>query len=78
MSVDVIAEVWEVLRMHIDFSERTDAAENLVGYMVENNIDVSDIKTAFHGDKEITTALKIYADNIDDPDDYDDDEDEPY
>ena len=34
MNLDVIAEIWEVLRMHIDISERKDAAETLVGYLM--------------------------------------------
>jgi hypothetical protein len=83
MSVDVIAEVWDVVRHHIDLSSRSEAAEELVAYMIENNFQPSEIKTEFRGDKEIAKALLIYDDqhtHDDDEDDYDDiyDEDDTY
>ena len=81
MNLDIVAEVWEVLRKHIDFNERKDAADSIVHYMIENNADPADIKAAFsfRGDKDIATALKVYADQQDDDlDEYDEDEDEPY
>lgn len=61
MSIDTASEIWEVLRDHIDLSERSDAAETLVTYLIENNYEISDIKDAFR-DKDITKALKNYTD----------------
>ena len=78
MSLAVIAEVWDALRLHVDLNERVDAADTLVTYLMENNFEASEIKTAFRGDKEIATALKFYADTHDqdeeeEEDDYEDD-----
>ena len=60
MSLDTIAEVWEALREHIDLSERNDAADTLVNFLIDNNYEIDDIKDAFK-DKDITKALKGYA-----------------
>lgn len=78
-SLDTIAEVWEVLRLHIDLNERKEAAETLVNYLMENNYEASDIKTEFRGDKDIAKALTYYDDQTlqdEEEDDYDDDYDE--
>ena len=77
MSLAMIAEVWEALSTHIDFNERSDAADTLVNYLIDNNHEIDDIKDAFK-DKEITKALKGYAEEHfqeDDYEEYDDDED---
>ena len=60
MSLDTIAEVWEALREHIDLSERNDAADTLVNFLIDNNYEIEEIKDAFK-DKDITKALKGYA-----------------
>ena len=61
MNLDFISEVWEALRLHVDFNERTEAADTLVNLLIDNNYEIDDIKEAFK-DKDITTALKGYAD----------------
>ena len=61
MSLDFIAEVWDALRSHIDFNERKDAADTLVSFLIDNNYEADEIKEAFHGEKEILTALKDYV-----------------
>jgi len=76
MSLSVIAEVWDALRNHIDLHERADAAETLVNYMIDNNFEPDDIKESFRGDKEIATALKYYADQLNDEEDYEEYEDD--
>ena len=60
MSLDVISEVWDALREHIDLSERIDAADTLVNFLIDNNYEIEDIKSTFK-DKDITRALKGYA-----------------
>jgi len=74
MSLDIIAEVWEALRDHVDLSERNAAADTLVNFLIDNNYEIDEIKDAFK-DKDITKALKGYAEEhfIED-DEYDDDE----
>jgi len=83
MSLDFVAEVWEVLNSHIDFNERSDAADSLVNFLIENNYEADDIKDAFRGEKEILKALKNYIfeheaeeEVYEDEDDYDSDDDE--
>ena len=75
MSLDTIAEVWEALREHIDLSERNDAADTLVNFLIDNNYEIDDIKDAFK-DKDITKALKGYAEEHfpDEDDDYDEED----
>jgi hypothetical protein len=75
MSLDTIAEVWDALREHIDLSERDDAADTLVNFLIDNNYEIDDIKDAFK-DKDITKALKGYADEHfpEEDDDYDEED----
>lgn len=75
MSLDTIAEVWEALREHIDLSERNDAADTLVNFLIDNNYEIDDIKDAFK-DKDITKALKGYAEEHfpDDDEEYEEDD----
>lgn len=61
MSLNIVSEVWEILREHIDFNDRREAADSLVTFLIENNYEVDDIKDEFR-DKDITKALKDYAD----------------
>lgn len=58
MKLDFVAEVWDALRSHIDFNDRSDAADSLVNLLIDNNYEAEDIKDAFKGDKEMLTALK--------------------
>ena len=77
MSLSTITEVWEVLREHIDFNDRTDAADSLINLLIDNNYEPEDIKDVFRGDKEMLGALKGYAEQHDIEEDYEEfDEDE--
>lgn len=60
MSLSIVSEVWEALREHIDFNDRSAAADTLVNYLMDNNYEVTDIKDEFK-DKDITKSLKGYA-----------------
>mgnify|MGYP000916574384 FL=1 len=74
MSLDIISEVWEALRDHVDLSERNAAADTLVNFLIDNNYEIDEIKDAFK-DKDITKALKGYAEeHIIEDDEYDADE----
>ena len=79
MSLNAIAEIWDILRMHIDLNERKEAAETLVNYLMENNYEASEIKEEFRGDKDIAKALLFLDDRSlqdEEEDDYDDDYDD--
>lgn len=74
MSLDFVAEVWEVLLSHIDFNDRADAADSLVNLLIDNDYEANDIKEAFRGDKEVISALKEYTDQVEEEyEEYDDD-----
>ena len=75
MSLNLITEVWEILREHVDMSERGDAADTLVNFLMDNNYEVDDIKDAFK-DKDITSALKGYAEQHFQEEEYEEYEDE--
>jgi len=77
MNLDFVAEVWDALRSHIDFNDRTDAADSLVNLLIDNNYEAEDIKDAFKGDKEMLTALKenlAHQDTEELYEDYDEDD----
>ena len=65
MSLDFVSEVWDALRSHIDFNDRSDAADTLINLLIDNNYEADDIKDAFSGDKEMLKALKGYTDSHD-------------
>ena len=78
MKLDFVAEVWDALRSHIDFNDRSDAADSLVNLLIDNNYEAEDIKDAFKGNKEMLTALKenlAHQDTEESYEDYDEDED---
>lgn len=79
MSLEMVAEVWDALRSHIDLNERKDAADTLVNLLVDSGFDSSEIKESFNGDKEINKALAYYREQNDteeyeEADESDDDE----
>lgn len=79
MSLDFVAEVWDALRSHIDISERKDAADTLVSFLIDNNYEADEIKESFRGEKEILNALKDYVSEHEleeeyEEDDYEEDE----
>ena len=76
MKLDLIAEVWEALRDHIDLNDRGDAADSLVNFLMDNNYEVEEIKEAFK-DKDITKALKGYAEQHFQEEEYEEYDEDP-
>ena len=78
MSLNFVTEVWDALRTHIDFNDRSDAADTLINLLIDNNYEASDIKDSFKNDKEVLKALKGYTDQQDgeEYEEYDEDEDQ--
>lgn len=74
MSLDFVSEVWDALRSHIDFNERSDAADSLINLLIDNNYEPEEIKDAFRGDKELLSALKDYLEQHDSEEEYDDED----
>ncbi len=76
MSLDMISEVWETLRSHIDANDRKDAADSLINLLIDHNYETSDIKSEFKGDKDVMAALKYYAEQHEVEEEYEDDGDD--
>lgn len=79
MSELIAAEIWGELKRYINIVDRVEAAEQLVSIMIDNDIDVDDIKSAFKSDADIKRALTSYLDNDKDYSEEDEElEDEDY
>jgi hypothetical protein len=70
---DFASTIWDELKRYINTVDRLEAAETMVNVMIDNDIDVDDIRSEFKGDADIRRALNAYLDN--DKDDAADDED---
>lgn len=79
---DFASTIWDELKRYINTVDRLEAAETIVNVMIDNDIDVDDIRSEFKGDADIRRALAAYLDNdkdesvdeeIDEEDDYEDD-----
>jgi hypothetical protein len=75
MSVELANEVWQELKRYVNGLDRAEAAEALVGVLIDNDVSAEEIKSAFKSDSEVKQALKQYLDDhADEEDEYDDDE----
>ncbi len=78
MSVELASEIWTEVKRYINSVDRSEAAETVVGILIDNDVDAEDIKTIFKGDGDIKRALADYLKEEEeleeeDEDDYDDD-----
>lgn len=82
MSVDLASEIWNGIKRYINTVDRSDAAEDFVGILVDNDCDPEDIKETFKGDTHIKNALagyinsdeEEYEEEFDEDDDYEEDQ----
>ena len=72
MDEHLASVIWDELKRYINTVDRAEAAESLVGILVDNDFDAEDIKSAFGSDKEIKNALAQYMNN--DEEEYEEDE----
>lgn len=72
MYLTVMSEVWEEMRRYINTVDRSDAAETLVGVLIDNDVDPEEIREAFKGDADVRRALAEYLDTDSDQDDEED------
>lgn len=78
MAVNLVQEVWQELKRHINTSDRADAADTLVNLLIDNDYDAEQIRDAFKDDNDVKRALQSYLDDVEedldeeDEDDYDD------
>lgn len=77
MSASIAAEIWQEIKRYVNQVDRQEAAEVLVNLLVDNDINVDDIRMEFKGDSDIKRALTHYLDeHASDEDYYDEDDDE--
>ena len=74
MAVNLANEVWQEIKRYVNGMDRAEAAEALVGVLIDNDVSAEEIKAAFKSDSEVKQALKQYLDDHADDDEYDDDE----
>ena len=75
MAVNLANEVWQEIKRYVNGMDRAEAAESLVGVLIDNDISAEEIKVAFKSDSEVKQALKQYLDDhAADEDDYEEDD----
>ena len=79
MHSEVASEIWSELKRYVNVVDRSDAAENVVAILIDNDYDVEDIREAFKSDSDIKKALTAYLDNDrdyaeEDEEEYDDED----
>ena len=79
MSADLASELWGEIKRYVNEIDRDEAAEVYVSTLIDNDIGINDIKTAFRGDSDIKRALQPYLEEEEpEEDEYHEDEDEEY
>ena len=79
MPVALASEIWSEVKRYISSVDRAEAAETVVNIMIDNDIDVEEIKSNFKGDSDIRRALAQFTENLeDDTDDEEDFDEEEY
>lgn len=71
---DIASVIWDELKRYINTVDRAEAAEILVGVLIDNDISPEDIKSAFKGDSDIKRALADYIEEEEEPLDEDDED----
>jgi len=60
MSAELASELWGEIKRYVNEIDRNEAAEVYVSTLVDNDIGINEIKTAFRGDADIKRALQPY------------------
>lgn len=74
MSLDIVSEVWDTLRNHIDNNTRAEAADDLINLLIDLNYEPDEIKESFRGDKQIAKSLKYYVEQHESEEDEDEED----
>ena len=60
MSAELANELWSEIKRYVNEIDRNEAAEVYISTLVDNDIGINEIKTAFRGDADIKRALQPY------------------
>jgi hypothetical protein len=61
MKLDLVAELWEVVKTSIISSDKPEVADSVVSMLVDHGCGVDEIREAFRGDYAIIESLKYYS-----------------
>lgn len=78
MSASLASEVWTELKRFINVVDREESADILVNLLIDNDIDIEEIKSNFKGDPDIRRAITQFTEDCDEEaeEDYDDEHDD--
>lgn len=79
MPVVLASEIWSEIKRYVSPVDKDEVAEIIVNIMVDNDIDIDEIRENFKGDPEIKRALSQYLkDNEEeiDEEEYEEDDEE--
>ena len=75
MAVDLVADLWSEIRRYIGPVDRSEAADTVVNFLIDNDYGADQIRDSFKGDSDIKRALQSY---LDDTEEDLGEEDDPY
>ena len=71
MSVELSKEIWDELKRYVNTVDRAEAAETLVGVLIDNDVSADEVKDTFKSDGEVKRALAHYLKDHEEEDDED-------
>ena len=80
MDQNLVNEIWNELKRYINVVDRSEAAEQFVNILIDNDWGPDDIKKTFAGDSDIKRGLSTYldGDKVDEDEQDDEFDDESY
>ena len=77
MPVSLASELWSELKRYISTVDRDEAADTVVNLLIDNDVDIEEIKSSFKGDAEIKRALSQFTEDIEEEteEEYEEDDD---
>ena len=75
MAVDLVADLWTEIKRYVSPVDRSEAADTLINFLIDNDYDADQIRDSFKGDPDVKRALQSY---LDDAEEDLDEEDDPY
>lgn len=78
MAIHLIKELWMEYKRFISPVDRDETADILVNLLIDNDIDLEEIKSIFKGDPDIKKVLAQFAVDIDEgsEEDYEDEDED--
>lgn len=63
MSVQLAAQVWNLVSDALPYDDKSAFAEELVAILIDHGYDTDDIRHEFYGDREIANALSLHGED---------------